>query len=554
MEGSIGEWSGGVAHSVMVLALVITAGLLLGKLKVKGVSLGWAWIMFAGLAFGHFGIGIDGQLSHFLKELGLLLFVYSICLETGPGFFASFHNGGLRLNMLALTVIALSVAIAIALHFITGTPTAIIAGILSGAVTNTPSLGAAQQSLASVGHEWSSDTAAGYAVAYPMGVIGVIIAFVLLRHVLRINKSDEEIDAERRLGSAKKPVITFTVRIANQMMDGRTVKEMRTVLPLDFIISRICPKDGGGEEQTVAGQTLLHMGDLVLVAAHETDQDAICALLGVKAERAWSQGEGKIIVRRIHITKPSINGKTIERMHIGSSFGASITRVTRAGLDLVATPRLKLLMGDRVTVVGNEAAIKRLEDMLGNSIRNLYAPNLIPIFLGLALGCILGSLSFTIPGVDGTIRLGLAGGAMVVAILIGYFGPKHHLITYNTVGANLMLRELGLCIFLACVGLDAGDTFVRTACTPTGLTWIGYGMLLTMLPILIGGVIGRRWFHINYFALIGVLAGTHTNPPALAYASGTTTCDLPALGYSAVYPFAMFLRIITIQAIVYVFN
>ena len=548
-------WGGGVAHSVMILALVITLGLSLGKIKVKGVSLGLAWILFIGLIFGHFSLNLDEHLLHFLKEFGLILFVYSIGLEVGPSFFSSFKNGGKSLNLLSIIVIVISIVTMLGIYTISGTSITSMAGILSGAVTNTPGLGAAQQAFSDLRHIDAPSIAAGYAIAYPMGVLGVILSFIILRFALRIDKSEEEAQAKRGFGHLEAMTLnTFSVKITNKMIFGNTVKEVRHILNRDFMISLIHYAEGENTKEMVNGQTVLHEGDVISIVAHPTVQEPLIALLGEKVYMNWEEFGNDLVTRRILVTKPGINGKTISQMQIRSNLGTNITRVNRAGVDLIATPDLKLQLGDRVTVVGTELAISHTEKVLGNQMKRLNYPNLIPIFLGIMLGCIVANIPFFIPGINENLRLGLTGGPLVVAILIGYFGPKYNLVTYNTISANLMLREIGICIFLACVGLGTGEQFIETVATERGLIWILYGIAITMIPILLGGVIGRYVFHINYFTLLGVLAGANTNPSALAYVREQTSADAPTVGYANVYPFAMFLRIVTIQIIIFVFG
>lgn len=548
-------WGGGVAHSVMILALVITLGLSLGKIKVKGVSLGLAWILFIGLIFGHFSLNLDEHLLHFLKEFGLILFVYSIGLEVGPSFFSSFKNGGKSLNLLSIIVIALSIVTTLGIYYISGTSITSMAGILSGAVTNTPGLGAAQQAFSDLRNIDAPSIAAGYAIAYPMGVLGVILSFIILRFALRIDKGEEEAQAKRGFGHLEAMTLnTFSVKITNKMIFGDTVKEVRNILKRDFMISQIHRAEGGSTKEMVNGQTVLNDGDIVYIVAHPSVQEPLIALFGEKVEMTWEEFGNELITRRILVTKPGINGKTISQTQIRSNLGTNITRVNRAGVDLIATPNLKLQLGDRVTVVGTELAISHTEKVLGNQMKRLNYPNLIPIFLGIMLGCIVANIPFFIPGINENLRLGLTGGPLVVAILIGYFGPKHNLVTYNTISANLMLREIGICIFLACVGLGTGEQFIETVATERGLIWILYGIAITMIPILLGGIIGRFAFHINYFTLLGVLAGANTNPSALAYVREQTSADAPTVGYANVYPFAMFLRIVTIQIIIFVFG
>lgn len=548
-------WGGGVAHSVMILALVITLGLSLGKIRVKGVSLGLAWILFIGLIFGHFSLNLDEHLLHFLKEFGLILFVYSIGLEVGPSFFSSFKNGGKSLNLLSIIVVALSIITTLVIYSFSNTSITSMTGILSGAVTNTPGLGAAQQAYSDLRHIDAPSIATGYAIAYPMGVLGVILSFIVLRYALRINKGEEEAQAKRGFGHLEAMTLnTFSVKIINKMIFGDTVKEVRHILNRDFMISQIHRSEGTSTKEMVNGQTILNEGDIVYVVAHPSVQEPLIALLGEKVEMAWEEFGNELITRRILITKPGINGKSISQMQIRSNLGTNITRVNRAGVDLIATPDLKLQLGDRVTVVGTELAISHTEKVLGNQMKRLNYPNLIPIFLGIMLGCIVANIPFFIPGINENLRLGLTGGPLVVAILIGYFGPKYNLVTYNTISANLMLREIGICIFLACVGLGTGEQFIETVATEKGMIWIVYGIAITMIPIILGGIIGRFVFHINYFTLLGVLAGANTNPSALAYVRDQTSADAPTVGYANVYPFAMFLRIVTIQIIIFVFG
>lgn len=479
-------WGGGVAHSVMILALVITLGLSLGKLRYKGVSLGMAWILFVGLIFGYFNLNLDEHLLHFLKEFGLILFVYSIGLEVGPGFFASFRNGGKQLNLLVGIVVLLGLVTTLFIYSFSGTPITTMAGILSGAVTNTPGLGAAQQAFSDLRHIDDPNIATAYAVTYPMGVLGVILSFIILRYALRIKTAHEELDARRGRGLTEDMTLnTFSVRVSNKMIDGQSIKELREVLRRDFNVTAITPADSEERTDEIFGITRIHLGDTIEIIAHPADQEAICALLGTQS--TWIKSNG---------------------------------------------------------VISDKLSPK--------SMRRFTAPNLIPIMLGIVLGCVLANVPFSLPGVPVSLRLGLTGGPLVIAILIGYFGPKYKLVTHNTISSNLMIRELGISIFLACVGLGTGEAFVNTVATPTGLTWIAYGLAITMLPVLIGGLVGRYVFHINYFTLMGVLAGSQTNPPALAYTQSMTRTDAPSVGYGAVYPFAMFLRIIVIQLMIFI--
>ena len=544
-------WGGGVAHSVMILSLVISLGLLLGKIKVANISLGLTWVLFVGITFGYFCFNLDEHLLHFLKEFGLILFVYSLGLQVGPSFFSSFGKGGLRLNMLAISTIAISIVVTVILFYTTGTPITTMAGILSGAVTNTPGLGAAQQANSDLNGIDDPSIAASYAAAYPIGVIGAILIFLLLKYILRIHTSKEEEAAKRGLGATEELTVRpFSVCVKNEQIVGRTVRQIAEISQRDFVISRMLVDGAASPTDVINGSTVLNLNDKLLITAAPRDIEAIIACLGEPTNVDWEKCDKGHISRRILITRPEINGKTLAQLRIRSLFGANITHVYRSGVELVAAPHLQLQMGDKVTVVGSELAISHTEKRLGNSIKRLNIPNLIPIFLGIALGCLVANIPFYLPGIQAPLKLGLTGGPLVVAILIGFLGPKFHLITYNTISSNLMIREIGLCIFLACVGLGTGKEFLDTVFNGNGLAMVGYGAIITMLPLLIGGLIGRYAFHLNYYTLIGVLAGANTNPPALRYANDLTASDSPAVAYSTVYPFAMFLRIITIQILI----
>lgn len=544
-------WGGGVAHSVMILSLVISLGLLLGKIKVANISLGLTWVLFVGILFGYFCFNLDDHLLHFLKEFGLILFVYSLGLQVGPSFFSSFGKGGLRLNMLAISTIAISIVVTIILFYTTGTPITTMAGILSGAVTNTPGLGAAQQANSDLNGIDDPSIAASYAAAYPIGVIGAILIFLLLKYILCIHTGKEEEAANRGLGATEELTVRpFSVCVKNEQIVGRTVRQIAEISQRDFVISRMLVDGAASPTDVINGSTVLNLNDKLLITAAPRDIEAIIACLGEPTTVDWEKCDKGHISRRILITRPEINGKTLAQLRIRSLFGANITHVYRSGVELVAAPHLQLQMGDKVTVVGSELAISHTEKRLGNSIKRLNIPNLIPIFLGIALGCFVANIPFYLPGIQAPLKLGLTGGPLVVAILIGFLGPKFHLITYNTISSNLMIREIGLCIFLACVGLGTGKEFIDTVFNGNGLAMVGYGAIITMLPLLIGGLIGRYAFHLNYYTLIGVLAGANTNPPALRYANDLTASDSPAVAYSTVYPFAMFLRIITIQILI----
>ena len=550
-EGYPHLWGGGVAHSVLILSLVIAFGIMLGKVKIAGISLGVTWILFVGIVFGHFNLNLDEHLLHFLKEFGLILFVYSIGLQVGPGFFSAFKKGGFTLNMLTVLVVFVSVLITIILDFFTGIPITTMVGILSGAVTNTPGLGAAQQANSDLNGIDAPEIALGYAVAYPLGVIGCILALLALKYLLHINTAKEEMEADRGLGHLQELTVRpISVQIRNEAVEGKKIKDIKPLLNRAFVISRIRHHEGDGKAELVNADTVLHVQDEILFIANPIDVEAIIAFFGKKINVEWEQSDKNLISRRILITKPELNGKSLAQLKIRNNFGANITRVNRSGVDLVAAPQLQLQMGDRVTIVGSELAVSHTEKILGNSLKRLNHPNLIPIFLGIALGCILGSLPFMFPGIPQPVKLGLAGGPLIVSILISRFGPQYKLITYTTMSANLMIREIGISLFLACVGLGAGKGFVDTIIYEGGYVWIAYGAIITVVPLLIGGLIGRFAWKLNYYTLIGVLSGTNTNPPALAYSSDLTSCDAPAVGYATVYPLAMFLRVLTAQILI----
>lgn len=550
-EGYPNLWGGGVAHSVLVLSLVIAFGIILGKVKVAGISLGVTWILFVGIVFGHFNLNLNEHLLHFLKEFGLILFVYSIGLQVGPGFFSAFRKGGLTLNMLAVLAVFVSVLTAVLLHFLTDIPITTMVGILSGAVTNTPGLGAAQQANSDLTGVDAPEIALGYAVAYPLGVIGCILSLLALKYLFRVDAGREEAEAECGLGHQQELTVSpVSVEIRNEAIDGKKIKEAKPLLNRAFVISRIRHCGGDGEAELASADTVLHVGDEILFIADPKDVEAIIAFLGKRITVEWEKVDKKLISRRFLITKPELNGKSLAQLKIRKNFGASITRVNRSGVDLVAAPHLQLQMGDRVTVVGSELAMGHAEKVLGNSLKRLNHPNLIPIFLGIALGCILGSIPFMFPGIPQPVKLGLAGGPLIVSILISRFGPRYKLITYTTMSANLMIREIGISLFLACVGLGAGKGFVDTIIHEGGYVWIAYGAIITVVPLLIAGMVGRYFWKLNYFTLIGVLSGSNTNPPALAYSSELTSCDAPAVGYATVYPLTMFLRVLTAQMLI----
>lgn len=543
-----------IAHSIMVLALVISVGLLLGKIKIFGISLGTTWILFFGIFLGHLGLEIDHNVLHFLKEFGLILFIFSIGMQVGPSFFSSFKQGGITLNLLAAGVVFLGVITTWIIHVVTGIPIATMVGILSGAVTNTPGLGAAQQTYTDITGAIDPNIATAYAVAYPLGVVGIILSIVLFKYIFRINFAKENSELDKGSESKLTEANMFSLLVENPAIFGKNIREIKHLIDKEFVISRVLH---ASTQELVVPQklTVLNEGDKVLVVSNLKNIEVIEVFIGKRIEMGreeWNKLDSQLVSRRISITKSAINGRSIGNLRLRNLFGVNITRVNRAGVDLIADSRLQLQLGDRVTVVGSEESIANVEKFLGNSLKRLREPNLISIFIGIALGVIVGSIPFMIPGIPQPVKLGLAGGPLIIAILLSKFGPKYKLVTYTTMSANLMLREIGIAIFLACVGLGAGGNFVETVING-GYTWIGYGAIITVVPLLIIGVIGRKACKLNYFTLMGLIAGSMTDPPALSFANTTAGNDIPAVSYATVYPLTMFLRVITAQLLILLF-
>ena len=544
----------GIAHTVFVLALVVSIGILLGRIKIFGISLGITWILFVGIFFGHFGLGINDELLHFIKEFGLILFVFSIGMQVGPSFFSSFKEGGITLNLLASGVVLLGVATTIVIHLITGLPISTMVGILSGAVTNTPGLGAAQQTYFDVTGTNDPIIAMGYAVAYPLGVVGIIFSLIALRYIFRINieKENEELDSDS--ASKMTEANMFSLIIKNPSIFNKSIEEIKKLAEKDFVISRVLHHQTE-ELEVPQPTTVLKENDKILVVTNLQNIEIIEALVGQQIEmeqKEWRALDSQLVTRRINITKSEINGKSLGQLNLRRNHGVNITRINRAGVDLVADPRLQLQIGDRVTVVGTEDAVKNVEKVMGNSLKRLREPNLVSIFFGIALGMLVGSVPFMIPGIPQPVKLGLAGGPLIVAILLSKFGPKYGIVTYTTMSANLMLREIGIALFLACVGIGAGDGFIETIVNG-GYVWIGYGVIITIVPLLLIGLVGRKVFKVNYFTLMGLLAGSMTDPPALSFANDIAGNDVPAVSYATVYPLTMFLRVITAQLLILLF-
>lgn len=542
----------GIAHSLVILSLVITVGIYLGRIKIGGISFGITWILFVGILLSHFGMRLDPHVLHFVKEFGLILFVYSVGFQVGPGFFASFKKGGVTLNALAASIVFLGVIITYILHVSTGLSITTMVGILSGAVTNTPGLGAAQQAYTDMTGATDSSIALGYAVAYPLGVVGIISSILALRFFFKV-KIDREREYVATQNREKNGATAYTIEVKNTNVTNRPIIELIRLIGRKFVVSRVLR--AGDTIEIVSSSTRFELGDRLLVIASEVDIETIAAFMGevILEATPWDKYDSQLVSRRIIVTREEVNGRTLGDLKVRENFGVNITRVNRVGTDLVAQPDLELQIGDRVMVVGAEKQIEDVAKLLGNSLKRLKEPNLIPIFFGIFLGVVIGSIPFIFPGIPQPVKLGLAGGPLVVAILVSRFGYKFHLITYTTLSANLMLREIGISLFLACVGLGAGENFISTIVYEGGYTWIGYGVIITIIPLLIVGVIGRIVFKLNYFTLMGLLAGSTTDPPALAYSNLTAGNDLPAISYATVYPLTMFLRVLTAQFMILMF-
>ena len=535
-----------VAHIVCLYAFVISVGVLLGKIKVFGVSLGVTFVLFTGILMGHFGFTGETHILHFIREFGLILFVFCIGLQVGPSFFSSFKKGGMTLNMLAVGIVALNIIVALSIYFIDGNiDLPMIVGILYGAVTNTPGLGAAQEALNQLNYT-GDPIALGYACAYPLGVVGIIGSIIAVRYICRINLKKEEEQLNTQEADMKHMPHMLHLEVRNEAIDSKKLIQVKDFLGRSFVCSRIRHE---GHVSIPNQDTEFHIGDQLFIVCSEEDAEAVTAFIGKEIQVDWEKQDTPMVSRRILVTKSEINGKKLGSMHFRSMYGVNVTRINRSGMDLFADPNLVLQVGDRVMVVGQQDAVERVAGVLGNQLKRLDTPNIVTIFVGIFLGILLGSLPIAFPGMPTPVKLGLAGGPLVVAILIGRFGHKMHLVTYTTMSANLMLREIGIVLFLASVGIEAGEHFVQTVVEGSGLLYVGYGFLITVIPLLIIGMIARFYCKVNYFTLMGLIAGSNTDPPALAYANQTSGNDAPAVGYSTVYPLTMFLRILAGQMI-----
>ena len=535
-----------IAATLVLYSFVIAAGIYIGKMTIFGVSLGVTFVLFVGILMGHFGYIVDDAILKFVREFGLILFIFSIGLQVGPGFFSSFKKGGMRLNALAVTGIALNVAIVLCIYYFGNiNDISALVGVMSGAVTNTPGLAAAQQTISQMTQsaEEANLMASGYAAAYPLGVVGIILSMFVIKGIFRIKTEDEikKIEEEQE-DSHLKPFL-LTIKVSNQLVDGMTLVKLHDVVQTNFVVSRIMGAEG---KVTIPKSTTeIHIGDLLLIVCSAQDADRFKAVIGTEVEMDWESTPTPVFSRRIVVTKSQYNGVALGSLRLHNGYKLNCTRVNRAGVDLLATPNLRLQMGDRITVVGNLEDIERLADRLGNSMKRLNQPNLITIFVGIILGIILGSID-----IGFGMKLGLAGGPLVVAILLSRFGYKAKLVTYTSSSASLLLRELGICLFLASVGIAAGKDFAASVFNYTGMWWVIWGFVITVVPLIIVGCIARGHDKINFLTIMGLMSGGCTDPPALAYANNSTGNDAPAVAYSTVYPLTMFLRVVAAQALI----
>ena len=543
-----------LASTLMLMSFVIAVGIFIGKLKVAGVSLGVTFVLFVGILMGHFGYAVDPEVLKFIREFGLILFIFAIGLQVGPAFFASFKEGGIRLNMLAVLAIVLNVAITVAIYFIDGhTSMTALVGVMSGAVTNTPGLAAAQQSLSGTPEavaEAVNTMSMGYAAAYPLGVLGIIASMLLVKFIFRVNVNDEIKKMNQEAEDATAKPYLASIEVTNSLINGKTLLQLHSIIHTEFVVSRLMQQDG--TVTVPKSSTQLRVGDRLYVVMTPGDLEAFTSVIGPEVEMDDSHWEevspATVVSRRIVITRSEYNGKSLADLRLHKGYNLNCTRVNRAGVDLLATPGFRLQMGDRITVVGDLNDIDRLAAKLGNSMKRLNNPNLITIFVGILFGIIVGSIN-----VGFGMKLGLAGGPLVVAIFLSRFGYRFKLVTYTSSSASLMLRELGICMFLAAVGIGAGANFAETVFNQTGMWWVIWGFIITFVPLMVVGCIARGIYKINYLTVMGMMSGGYTDPPALAYANNSTASDAPAVAYSTVYPLTMFLRVVAAQALILCF-
>jgi putative transport protein len=547
-------WQETIAHTILIYSLIIVIGVFLGKRKLFGVSLGITFVLFAGLTAGHFGLSANHFVIDFVKDFGLILFVFSIGLQVGPGFFSSFRKGGLSLNLMALIIVLLGGLTTLSIHFITGISLPMLVGVMSGAVTNTPGLGAAQQALTQISGNIPGavipEIGLGYAVAYPFGVLGIILTMAAIRKVFSINIREEMALFNQDQHPTETLPEKISILINNPAIFGKTILDISKVIKKEIVISRLLRN---GELMLASSDTLIYENDIILVVTQKGFIKEVVRELGVQSDLDLTSKSGRLVSKRVMVTNKEVFGKDLGSLRLRTRYNINITRIYRSGIELVATPNLRLQMGDKLTVVGDEKSIEKVIEQLGNSIKRLNEPNIIPIFIGILLGVILGSIPIHIPGIVNPIKLGLAGGPLIVAILLSKYGYKFALVSYTTPSANLMLREIGIVLFLASVGLVAGEKFIPTLLSGDGFIWMGYGIIITLLPLLIVGFYSRRYLGKNYLEICGLLSGSMTDPPALAYANSIAQSEAPAVAYATVYPLVMFLRIFIAQLLILLF-
>lgn len=543
-----------IAHLLLLYSFVIAVGVMLGKLKFRGVSFGVAFVLFTGIVVAHFGFTGNMKTISFVQDLGLILFVYSLGLQVGPSFFSSFLKGGIQMNRLAVLMIFLNIVVAVGAYLLLFDRTdpdsfPMLVGVLSGAVTNTPGLGAAEEALRQMGGS-NADIANGYACAYPLAVIGVIMVPMIVKAICRVKDDQEnaQLESMKQQDTSTKPMKQY-LQMTNERLDGKTILELRRLINREFICSRLLHE---GVVVTPHRDTVVNLGDQLCVVSAEDDGEAIRTLLGTPVEVEWDNVKGTepLVSRRIVVTKEKLNGKTLGQLHLGSIYDVTITRVVRSGTELFASASLVLQIGDRLSVVGKESSVAAVAQRVGNEMKRLDVPNIATLFIGILVGVLFGSIPIAIPGIPTPLKLGLAGGPLVVAILISRFGYKLGLVTYTKASALMMLREVGIALFLASVGIKSGATFVETITSGDGLTFMLAGLLITVIPVFVVALIARKRHNMNYYSILGLVAGASTNPPALAFANSQTEHDAPAVAYSTVYPLTMFLRILTAQLMV----
>lgn len=532
------------AQAVIVLSIICAIGLSLGRVKILGISLGVTFVFFVGILAGHLGLSIDPEMLSYAENFGLILFVYALGLQVGPGFFSSFRKGGITLNMLALGVILLGTIGTVVASVVTGISLPDLVGVMCGAVTNTPALGAAQQTLKQLGMSGSS-LALGCAVAYPLGVVGVIMALAMVRKLLYRN-NENLLPQEEQDGT-----FIAAFKIQNPAIFDKRIKEIGSLIDREFIISRLWR---GNDASIPTSDTVLLNGDRILVVTNEKDVPALTVLFGEqentdwnKRDIDWNSIDSQLISQRILVTRPEINGRKLGSLQLRNNYGVNTTRIFRSGMQILARPQLRLQLGDRITVVGEADAVSKVREMMGNAVKSLGEPNLLSVFIGLTMGLILGAIPIVVPGVSTPVKLGLAGGPIIVGILFGTFGPRFHMVTYVTRSANLMMRALGLSLYLACLGIDAGAHFFETVIRPEGAIWIGLGFLFTVIPVLIMGFIACKFMKMDFATVSGMLCGSMANPMALNYANDSVKNDSPSVAYTTVYPMSMFARVIIVQ-------